>query len=611
MARNAKSRRAGLTLRGVAASPGIAVGPVRWLDDLNPSVEQRELPADRVESEAERFREALLRARDELAALRGATAKDLGEDEARIFDVQLQVLEDPMVIDRTVESIRAERLNAEYLFARHVHDVADRLAAVAHAYFADRAVDLHDVKRRVLRHLAGAPAEGMRRSGILVGREIAPSDAVHLDPGRVLGFATELGGPTSHAAIMARARGIPAVVAVKGLSGSCRDGDTIAVDGVAGRIHLNPSPALLEDLKARRRAYAQQERRRGRLVGLPADTLDGAAVRLAANMELPEELEYILSRGGRGIGLFRTEFFFMQGRRAPAEEDQVRVYRRIVESMPDDEVVVRVLDVGGDKFADYLGIPKERNPFLGMRGVRYLLAHPEVLRTQLRAILRAGAGGRLKILIPMVSGVEELEAVRRIVREEAAVLADRRVAHEHAPAVGVMVEIPSAVLMADELAARADFLSIGSNDLIQYTLAVERDHEVLHRLYQPLHPAILRSILTVAEAGRRHQKPVSVCGEMAGDPAAIPVLLGLGIERLSVSPYLLPEVKQAIRALRREECARLAKRAVAASTAGEVERMLRTALGREYGKRRGPGSDDRTTNRSRAKGDLLAREKNS
>ncbi len=584
MAKKPETTGASRVLYGVPAAPGVAVSRAHLMADAITTVEEIELSAEQVDDELESFRRALERARAEITDLREATEKDLGETQARIFDVQLQVLNDPLAVDRTNDAIRTEHRNAAFLFRRHMLEMTEQIEGLSDSFFSERAQDLNDVKRRVLRHLLGSGRETPSpiKRGILMGREIAPSDAVQLDTDKVVGFATEAGGPTSHVAIMARARGVPGVVGVKGLMEAVREGDTVAVDGFRGKVEINPGPTSLERMRARKRAFARLQRQHEALAGLPAVTLDQHHVKLSANMEMPAELDYIKRRGAAGVGLFRTEFFFMASRRPPSEEEQYRAYREVVEALGADGAVIRVLDVGGDKMASYMGIVKERNPFLGMRGIRYLIRHEEIFLTQLRAILRAGAHGRARILFPMVSGLDELRYARRLTRKAMDELRREKLEFDDAPELGVMVEVPSLVMMADEVAREADFLSVGSNDLIQYTLAVDRAHEALHGLYQPAHPAVLRSLEITVEAAHRHGKPVSICGEMAGDPLSLPLLLGLGFDRFSVSPYLLPEIKQSIRSLRYEDCRSLATDALNLPSPRDVVDLIITRLGSRF-----------------------------
>jgi phosphotransferase system enzyme I (PtsI) len=569
-------------LRGIPASPGIAVGIARRFEDPLLDIEERTIPERDVEAEISRFQDAIEKARDELTELRESTRRDLDEDMARIFDVQLQILEDPMAVDRTVAAIRREGRNAAFLFRRHMLEAGEELRSRSDAFFLERGVDLVDVKQRVLRHLLGFAAPSRQRGGVLVARELTPSEAVLLDPEIVSGFATESGGATGHVSVMARARGIPAVVGVAGLMEAVADGDTIALDGLRGVVEIGPLPPTIERMRARKRAFARLEKKHARLAGELSETLDGRRVRLAANMEVPEELDYILARGADGIGLFRTEFFFMVRHRAPSEDEQVEVYTRILERVKPRHVVIRALDVGGDKMASYLGVPKEHNPLLGMRGIRYLVAHPRLFSSQLRAILRAGVESKARILLPMVSSLDEFDRSRTLMREAMTSLRRRHIPYDEEPLLGAMIEVPSAVMMADELAQAADFFSVGSNDLIQYLLAIDRDDGALHDLYQPHHPAVLRALQRTVEAAHRHGKPVTICGEMAGHPLSTPLLIGLGFDELSVSPYMLPDVKQAIRSVRYTDCRVLAEEAVACRHPEEVSNLIRRRLGTHF-----------------------------
>jgi phosphotransferase system enzyme I (PtsI) len=567
---------------GVPAAPGIAVGPARRLEDPLRHIPERTIAKSQVSAEISRFRQALKKAREEVTELRNTTREDLGEETARIFDVQLQVLRDPLAVDRTEEAIRKEGKNAEFLFRRHMTEMGESLEALSDSYFSERAVDLFDVKRRVLRNLSGDLIRPRELEGILVCRELAPSDAVMLQPGKVLGFATDFGGATSHAAIMARARGIPAVVGVKGLSDALEDGEKVAVDGFQGLVEVNPSSRTLNRLRRRRDAWSRLETQQVKLVELPTETTDGHRIVLSANMELPAELDYIMSRGAEGIGLFRTEFFFMASQRAPSEDDQYRAYREIVERIPDQEVTIRALDVGGDKIASYMGMARERNPFFGVRGIRYLVAHPNLIKTQLRAVLRASAHGKARLLIPMISSLGEFRAVRELTREMMITLDREGIPFDRDLELGAMVEVPSAVILADALAEEADFLSVGSNDLIQYTLAIDRDNESLHHLYQPHHPAVLKALEQTVSAAHRHGKKVSICGEMAGEPLSAPLLAGLGFDQLSVSPFLIPDVKQAIRSVSHAACRDLARAALACQEPQEVSRLIEARMGEPF-----------------------------
>jgi phosphotransferase system enzyme I (PtsI) len=369
---------------------------------------------------------------------------------------------------------------------------------------------------------------------------------------------------------------------LKGLSEAVREGDLVALDGFRGLVEVHPSLRTLKRLRARRRTFQRLERSHARLVRLPAETNDGQRVSLLANMETPAEADFIEARGAEGVGLFRTEFFFMWRPSAPSEDEQVEAYRKVLDAFHPRPVVIRAMDVGGDKLASYMGMAREQNPFLGLRGIRYLLAHPEVFRTQLQAILRAGAGRRARILLPMIHCVREVHDTREILDRAMSSLRRRRVPFDPHPELGVMIEVPSAVLMAEELAREADFLSVGSNDLIQYLLAIDRDNEALVGLYRPQHPAVLRALAHIVEAARHHGRSISMCGEMASDPLAVPLLLGLGFDRLSVSPFMIPEIKQTVRSLSQAECRSLTEEALRAEDAEAVATLTERRLGSRF-----------------------------
>lgn len=547
-------------------------------------VVERTIGKDEIGAEVERFRLAVLEARRDLELLRKTTADTLGEENAAIFDVHLSILSDPMGYDDTVRDICAEKRNAEYIYRRNLSRVAESLEKQGDPFFGERAQDIRDVKRRVIRHLLNADtlrtAEG--NPGVLVAHEIIPSEAAMLDPTRVLGLAVDVGGRTSHAAIMARSRGIPAVVGLKHLSTEVRAGDIVILDGLRGWVVVNPRPDTFEAYRRRQARHQEAERRCAAVAGLPAVTLDGRAITLAANMEMPEETDLVLRRGATGVGLFRTEFFFMRQHRFPTEDEQYVAYRAVAEKMAPHPVIIRTLDVGGDKFSSYLGTSREDNPFLGMRGIRFLGEQRDLFRTQLRAAYRASAHGRVKILLPMVSGLEELRAARHLCAEVTAELRGGGVPFDPAVELGVMVEVPSAVILSDVMAREAEFFSIGSNDLIQYTLAVDRASTRVAHLYQPFHPAVLRSIRRTVEAAHRVGRWVGICGEMAGDPTATVLLVGLGLDELSVGAFLLPEVKQVIRGVRYADAAAWAAQAVAMTTAAEVQSLMRPIMERLF-----------------------------
>lgn len=571
---------AGLELKGIGASAGIAIGPAHVFE-RHGVVERVAVPPDGVEGEVARLRDALGRAREQLVEVRQQAARGAGEEAAAIFDAHLLMLEDPELAGRAEELIREERAGAEWAVDRAAREAAELLAALPDEYLRARAADLRDVADRVIAILRGQaehPLSRLTEPVVVVSRELTPSDTVHMDRSKVLGFVMEGGSHTSHAAILARTLGIPAVVGVPGVLQAVRTGDTVVADGEAGLVVVSPGEEELAGWLERRRAWTGRQDRLRALASLPAVTLDGHRVELAANIGSPADLAAALAHGAEGVGLFRTEFLFMDRDRAADEEEQFEAYRQVAEALGGRPVIIRTLDVGGDKEIPWLGVEKETNPFLGLRGIRLCLARPDLFLTQLRAILRARARGNVWVMFPMVAQLEEVRAARRLLGEAAAQLKARGVEHDPALPVGIMVEVPSAALMVDELYGEVDFVSIGTNDLTQYTLAADRTNPRVAGLGDALHPAVLRLIARVGEAARGRGKWAGVCGDLAGDPLAAPVLLGLGMHELSMAPPCLPAVKEVVRAVSRAQAESLARAALRCESAAAVRGLLREHL---------------------------------
>ena len=572
-------------LQGIAASPGIGIGPIHIVDPEEIEVQDGDLKPQNVAAEQERFRKAIQASLAEVRELREKIALETGEEQARILDTQIEILEDPEAKSMTLAAIERERKPAAFAYRKILTAVAARLDEADGEYHRGRAIDVRDVRRRMLAHLGGVRAysfRGLTQPSLIVASDLPPSEMALLPRNMALGFATDLGGRTSHTAIMARARGIPAVVGVKGATDSAQEGAIAIVDGTRGIAIFDPDAETLAEHERKREHYRELAAQLTQLKDQRCMTADGRVLELGANLEVPEELPSVLENGADGIGLYRTEFFYLARKQLPTEEAQFNAYRSIVEAMNPKPVNIRTLDVGGDKFASYLGTPIEKNPFLGMRGLRFSLRREEIFRTQLRAIYRASAYGQVRIMFPMVLGLEDLRRAREIVERVKLQLRKEGAAMAPSVPLGIMIETPASVFSIDRLAREADFVSIGTNDLIQYTLAVDRGNEAIAEIYEPLHPAVLRALKTVVDAGHEAGIPVGICGEMAGEPLYAVVLVGLGLEEFSVSPYLVPEIKTIVRGTTFADARELAERCLGLATPSEVRTVVTEFMSRRY-----------------------------
>lgn len=574
-------------LRGVPASPGIAIGKLQMLERDDLKIPENALSRGEVEPEIMRFRRAVESAREDISLTRTTLAVELGEGQAKIFDAHLMILDDVAVVEQTVKDIRSEKRNAEFLFSRNVAAMVDSFERINDTYLRDRAADVRDVRRRVLRALMRAVRPTLTdqlEPVIIVAHDLSPSDTAVMDKDIVLGFATDMGGGTSHSAVMARSRGVPAVVGLRKITEIARPGDLAVVDGTEGIVEINPDEKKLRFYEKKKSQYEDFERSLDELRELPAETLDGRSIDLSANIELPAEAERARSRGACGIGLFRTEFFYMRRGRLPGEEEQLEAYTQVAKAMSHDAVIIRTLDVGGDKFAAYLGTAKETNPFLGRRGIRFSLEKKDIFRTQIRAIYRASAFGNVKMMFPMISSLDELRQANAVCEEVRADLKAAGIEFDEKLEVGVMVETPAAVLIADALAREADFFSIGSNDLIQYTLAVDRGNVQLAHLYEPFHPAVLRLIKRAVDIAHDNHIWIGLCGEMAGDPLSAVLLVGMGLDELSTSAYRVPEIKRVIRSVTYSKAREIVDECLRLPTAGDIKKLLLRKLKRKLPK---------------------------
>ena len=569
--------------RGVGAAAGVAFGPALVIRGSVDEFPGEPVAVEDVSAEVARFGHAVTATRAQLTALREQVRERVSGDEAAIFDSHLMVLGDPQFAERIIETMREQACNAESAVRIVSGQLGSKLASLSDEYLRERAVDIQDVARRIIRNLLGIPdvvPRELDRPCVIVADALTPSETVLLPRDRVLGFVMDRGSATSHAALLARALEIPAVVGLHNFSAEVRSGDEVLLDGARGIVVLRPSTQDLEafhKLAAVRRRVESDLRL---LRDLPGVTPDGRTIRLHGNIENNSEIGSVLEHGAEGIGLYRTEYLWLTRGRAATEAEQIEVYTAAARAMAGRPVIIRALDLGGDKFMGVSGDRREANPFLGIRSIRYLLRHPEVFRDQLRAILHASAFGDVQVMYPMISDVSELKQANELLRSCQRELEAEGIPFNRKILVGAMIEIPSAALTADVLAEHVDFFCIGTNDLIQYTLAVDRVNDNVIHLYQPTHPSVLRLIQMTIEAGHRHGIWVGVCGEMAADPMLAMLLLGMGIDELSMSPVALPAVKDVIRKTPLSEACKLAEAALAAHTAGEVQRLCREFIRR-------------------------------
>jgi phosphotransferase system enzyme I (PtsI) len=569
-------------LKGIPASPGIIIGRAYVFQDILLHVEKRSLQEGYAEQEVSRLKQAIRKVIDELMEDTLQVSKRLEKREAEIFLAHIAILEDPYFVSKMFKEIREDGVNAEAVVLKQVDEFGRNFEQMEDPYFRERGADIRDIDRRVIQKLMSSQQFSCdsREPVIIVARELTPSDAIRLDKEKVLAFATESGGKESHAAILARSLGIPAVLGLEGLLSKVNKGDTLIVDGDMGLVMINPPEEVIQnyrDLQKKRKIYRTELKK---IIPLPSETMDGHEIRLWANIGSLADLEYALHFGAYGIGLFRTELPFLVWGRFLSEDEQFSLYQKVVSMAGGREVTIRTLDFGGDKFFEDGRSQREKNPFLGYRSIRVFMKEQDLFRQQLRAILRAGAFGPVKILFPMISSVEEVREVKRLFEVAKEDLRTQGIPFNEKILLGVMIEIPSVAILADQLAKMVDFLSIGTNYLIQYTLAVDRDNDLVSHLYEPLNPAVLRLIHNVVRVAEREAKQVTLCGEMAGTPGHIPLLIGLGFTDLSMNPSALLEGKKIVRSITYEGWQGIAKTALGLSSAEEVNHLLSKEYGR-------------------------------
>jgi phosphotransferase system enzyme I (PtsI) len=571
-------------LKGIPVSPGIVIGRVHVLDDARGRrIPLRKIDTVQADPEIERFESAREASIADLGKVHAQAVSEMGEETARIFLFHIGALSDKALVEPIRRMIRDEHVGAEYAVAEIFRRWTQRFAAHDDAAFRTKVNDLQDLADRLLVHLQGGSGQTMAHlaePSIVAARDLTPSQTAGFDRRKVLAFATDLGGPTSHTAIVARALNLPAVVGCHRVTSLATDGAMIIVDGDRGRIVLDPDEETIGEYRAlikRSESYTLSLRESA---DLPAVTADGVEIELVGNIEFPEEAQAVLELGGVGVGLYRTEFLYLTGTAEPSEEDHFNAYRKCIELLGGKALTIRTVDLGADKYTQARTEIPERNPFLGLRSIRYCLQHMTMFKTQLRAILRASAFGSIKVMFPLITTLHEFRQARHLLHDAMEDLEEMGVDHDRNIPVGMMVEVPSAAVMADAFAREADFFSIGTNDLVQYTLAVDRTNERVANLYQPTHPAVIKLIRDVIRAGKRREIPVSCCGESAGDPIYAPLLLGLGLRTLSLTASGIPALKQVVRGLSIEQCEQLAKKAISLDSETEVAAYLRDQIRR-------------------------------
>ncbi|WP_059173717.1 phosphoenolpyruvate--protein phosphotransferase [Bacillus sp. FJAT-27445] len=566
-------------LQGIAASNGIAIAKAYRLiePDLSYSRQSIENPS----AEIERFRTALDQSKAELSQIRDRARVDLGEDKAAIFDAHLLVLSDPELVSPIEEKISNGKVNAEFALEETAGMFISMFEQMDNEYMKERAADIRDVTKRVLARLLGVqlPNPSMiAEEVIIVAGDLTPSDTAQLNREFVKGFTTDIGGRTSHSAIMARSMEIPAVVGTRTSTEEIRNGDLVIVDGLKGEVHINPTPELIKAYEQVKADFEAQKAEWAKLINEKTVTADGHEVEIGANIGTPKDLKGALENGAEAIGLYRTEFLYMGRDQMPSEDEQYESYKAVLEGMEGKPVVVRTLDIGGDKELPYLNLPEEMNPFLGYRAIRLCLDQKEIFRTQLRALLRASSFGNLKIMFPMIATLDEFREAKGMFEEEKEKLMSEGATISERIEVGIMVEIPSTAVLADQFAKEVDFFSIGTNDLIQYTMAADRMNERVSYLYQPYNPAILRLVKMVIDAAHAEGKWAGMCGEMAGDVTAIPLLLGLGLDEFSMSATSILRARSLLKKLNKSDMEKLAGEALSMGTVDEVIQSVKNAI---------------------------------
>jgi phosphotransferase system enzyme I (PtsI) len=576
-----ETRRKQVQIKGIPAAPGIVIGKVHIFgtEELVPA--ERSIATEDIPVEKERFKSALKKTKKEILSIEEKISREMGVEHGKIFNAHLLVLEDSVLVQEVLTRLEKKKKNIESVFAQVLNNYIKVLSEAKDEYLRDRISDIADVGKRILRNLVGVEAkslDSLDEKAVIVAYDLSPSDTAMMHRGRVIGFATDIGGRTSHTAIMAKSLEIPAVVGLETITDIAHNGDRIILDGIHGIVVINPNKRVLEKYKREKKKYEHIEHELIELRTLPSETVDGKKVIVAGNIELPEDVASVISHGAEGIGLYRTEYFYMNRKDLPSEEEQFNAYKSVAMRIKPNYVTVRTLDLGGDKFLSQLDVPREMNPFLGWRAIRFCLAREDIFRAHLRAILRASYYGHLKLMYPMISGIKELRQANAVLESVKKELRKQNIPFNEDIPVGAMIEVPSAAITSDVIAKEADFFSIGTNDLIQYSLAVDRVNEKIAYLYEPSHPAVLQLIKMTIDNGHNENIPVGLCGEMAGDIVLTVILLGLGLDEFSTSPIAVPEIKKVIRSVKFEQARKIAEKALTFKTGKEVQEFSKKRL---------------------------------
>jgi len=573
------------TLQGIGVSPGIVIGKAAPLERQRATFIPRKVTAGQAISEVERFEAAIEESKRQLEEVKQRILEKGFGQHSYILDVHLKLMEDRMLRDETIRMIKEQLVNTEWALKVTLDNISDAFDAIEDEYLKERKEDIKHVVERILRNLIGRDLkkiEDIEGGVIVVAHDLSPADTIQLNLQRVIGFVTDVGGKTSHTAIVSRSLEIPAVVGLEDITNYVAGGETIIIDGTDGMVIVDPSPATIKAYQLKQQHYRYLERELLKYSPLTSETQDGYYLTLQANIELIEEIPSVIQYGAAGIGLYRTEFLYLNRKTLPDEEEHFQVYKQLVQKIAPYPVTIRTLDLGGDKFASHIELAEEMNPAMGLRAIRFCLKEQEIFKAQLRGILRASTYGKVKILLPMISGVEELRQVKVILEDVQDELRTKRVAFDPEIPLGVMIEIPSAAITSDILACEADFFSIGTNDLIQYSLAIDRVNEHVSYLYEPLHPAILRNIKRVVDVAHEEGIEVGICGEMAADPLYALIFLGLGLDELSMHPLAIPRVKKVVRRSTRTEGEGLLKEVLQFATAKETELFIRKKMAERF-----------------------------